>query len=274
MKLGYVCTNYNNSAVTVDAVKTLLANRGHEIRIAVVDNASQQPARDLLRDALCGVPEVTLIFNEENLGYFAGLNTGLRALRALDPGIEWMVVGNNDLLFDADFCDRVEQHSAALGAYPVISPDIVTEDGEHQNPHVISGIGRFREFMYDVYYSNYYVGRLVLLAARLLRSLVDRPDELQWRVEQTIYQGHGSCYLLTPRYFRLFTELPARTFLVYEEYFLSLQLSEAGEKLLYTPALRVTHRWHSTLSQLPSRTWWALAKASHKEYRKYVRVLG
>lgn len=275
MNVGYVCTNYNSSSVTIDAVHSLLACAGgHEIRILVVDNASQPHVREALRAGLAGLPGVELVLNEENVGYFGGLNVGIREMRRRHPDFEWLVVGNNDLLFPADFCDRLEAHRESLEAYCVISPDIVTVDGEHQNPHVIAGIGRFREFMYDVYYSSYAMSRLVHVAARVIRRVSDRPDELQWEKAQTIYQGHGSCYLLTPRYLCKFGELPARTFLMYEEFFLSLQLSEAGEKLLYTPVLAVTHRWHSTLREIPTRKWWTLARAAHREYRKHVRVFG
>ena len=40
MKIGYVCTNYNNSADTREAVCSLLKDGGEEYRIVVVDNSS------------------------------------------------------------------------------------------------------------------------------------------------------------------------------------------------------------------------------------------
>ena len=209
----------------------------------------------------------------ENVGYFRGLNAGIHHLEA-HSGIEWMVVGNNDLIFPNDFGDRLEQLQAEFRVHPVIAPDIVTADGEHQNPHVISKISRVREAFYDLYYSNYHVGLIVQKAAMKLRRVSDRRDELEWEQARHIYQGHGSVYLLGPRFFELFDELWAPSFMMSEEFFLSRQLSDVGERVYYDPRITVHHLWHASLDQLPSRRRWELGREAHREYRKYVKVFG
>ena len=44
MKLGYVCTNYNNSHHTVEAVRSLVlsAGAGHELHVVVVENLAAE----------------------------------------------------------------------------------------------------------------------------------------------------------------------------------------------------------------------------------------
>lgn len=274
MKLGYVCTNFNNSSFTVAAATTLLANVGHEISIVVVDNGSDEANQTVLRELAAAQPAIHVIFSAENVGYFRGLNLGIRHLRATAPAIAWMVVGNNDLEFPSDFGDRLQGSAARWQGAAVVSPDIVTLDGSHQNPHVISHISKFRELMYDVYFSNYYVGLLTQKLAMSFRRLSDRSDEEQWEVAQPIYQGHGSCYLLGPAFFKHFTELWAPTFLMSEEYFLAKQLMDVGQKVYYDPAVRVIHHWHGSLEKLPSRRRWELSRAAHGEYRKHVKLFG
>lgn len=271
MKIGYVCTNYNNSAFTIAAVDSLSKNAGHDIRIVVVDNASREEEVGKLRPLTARDPRVQVIESKENLGYFRGLNAGIAAMRQQD-GIDWMVVGNNDLEFPADFCDRIERQQAEYRSHSVISPDIVTLDGEHQNPHVIARISPVRELFYDLYYSNYYLGLLMYKAAKLFPRATRRGDEDHWQTARPIYQGHGSCYLLTPRFFSQFSELWAPTFLMAEEYFLSLQLHRVGEQVYYSPAISVTHHWHGALQDVPSKLRWNMSRAAHREYRKYVKI--
>jgi GT2 family glycosyltransferase len=274
VRIGYVCTNYNNSKLTREAVVSLLKNAGHEVRIVVVDNASSESDQTDLGKLLHGIDQVDIVFSKTNLGYFAGLNAGLAKLKERHSGLDWVIVGNNDLVFPRDLLDKLALRQPDLSAHAVVSPDIVTVEGEHQNPHVISGISRTREIFYDIYYSNYYLGCMVKWAAKTAGSIADRPDEEQWQIARNIYQGHGACYLLTPRFFEQFDELWAPTFMMSEEFFLSKQLSDVGQSVYYEPALQVVHHWHGSMDKLPSRQRWNMAKAAHIEYRKYVKIIG
>jgi len=177
MKIGYVCTNYNNSAYTREAVCSLGRNGGHEFRIVVVDNHSDKENVEALKNLANEFEHVELILNQENVGYFRGLNLGIRHLRASQPGISIMVVGNNDLVFPDDFAEAISRNLSTLERHAVVSPDIVTLDGVHQNPHVVSEIGKFREFIYDLYYANYYLAIAIRKVARLSRGVTDRADE-------------------------------------------------------------------------------------------------
>ncbi len=273
MKIAYVCTNYNNSAFTLAAVDSLMRNAGHDIEVFVVDNASAEAEVRKLRPLPDRYPSVHVIESPENTGYFRGLNVGLKALRQRRPDIEWVVAGNNDLEFPENFCDVLWQNAEALRAHSVISPDVVTLDGEHQNPHVIASISTTREVFYDLYYSNYHLGRLIHKVAKMFPRVSERSDEEQWQVAQPIYQGHGSCYVLGPRFFRQFTELWAPTFMMSEEFFLSLQLKDVGEQVWYEPKLRVIHHWHGSLEKVLSRQRWEMARNAHREYRRHVKVL-
>lgn len=272
MKLGYVCTNYNNSEFTILAVDSLMRNIGHEIEIVVVDNASRRDEVLKLRPLAEKYATLQVIESAVNAGYFRGLNQGLAALRQRRPDIDWVIAGNNDLEFPEDFCSTVERCKGSLEVHSVISPDIVTLDGEHQNPHVISSISTVREIFYDLYYSNYYLGLLIYKSAKMFPRLSERSDEEQWQTPRSIYQGHGSCYLLGPRFFKQFRELWAPTFMMSEEYFLSKQLKDVGEQVYYDPRIRVTHHWHGSLDNIPSRRRWEMARDAHREYRKYVKV--
>ena len=273
MRLGYayVCTNYNNAHFTRDAVASLNAGNVPPALIVVVDNASRREDRALLEEIAAQHPNVELVLNTDNVGYFAGLNSGLARLREREPEIEWSVTGNNDLSFPADFGNRLAEIMVDSAHHPVISPYIETLDGMPQNPHVIAGISRLRELAYDLYYASYPLARLIGLVARLTHRLTDRSDEQQHAQPQHIYQGHGSCYILTPAFFRNFSALWAPTFLMGEEFFLSRQLAEKGFMTYYDPRVRIRHRCNGALENLPPRRMWEFARDAHRVYRRYVK---
>ena len=166
MIFGYVCTNYKNSAYTQQAVRSLLSNGGDEFRVVVVDNNSDSKNVDVLKTLASEFRHVELILNQENVGYFRGLNMGIRHLRARQPDINIMVVGNNDLEFPPDFGESIRRNMPTLEKYAVVSPDIETLEGVHQNPHVIHKISKYREFIYDLYYANYYLAIAVREVAK------------------------------------------------------------------------------------------------------------
>lgn len=272
MKVAYVCTNFNNAKYTKSAIESLLKNMGHEIYIVIVDNASDADDIHFVEGVVRSHEHISLILNKHNVGYFSGLNIGIKYLRDLRPEIEWFIVGNNDLIFPDDFLDRLERIQFRLIEYPVVSPDIVTTSGHHQNPHVIKSISKFRELFYNLYYSNYYLGCMISGVSKILPWLTARGDERHWSTPGLISQGHGSCYLLGPRFFDSFTELWSPTFMMHEEYFLSKQLNDVGMAVYYDPAIMVKHDCHGSLKNISSRARWNLARLAHKEYRKFVSI--
>lgn len=272
MKIGFVCTNYNNTPYTREAACSLLRHGKDQYSIVVVDNNSDHESVRALKALASDFQDVELILNSENVGYFKGLNTGIRYLRSTRPEIDLMVVGNNDLVFPADFADCIRQNLSTFQKYAVVSPDIVTLDGMHQNPHVISRIGAFREFIYDLYYLNYWLAIAIRTIAKLTRGFTDRSDETHHDVAQEIYQGHGACYVLGPLFFRHFEELWAPSFLMHEEYFLSKQLSDKGLQIYYEPSIKVVHHCHAAIDKVPSKTIWQAARDAHKVYRQHVKI--
>ncbi|HBB95709.1 MAG TPA: glycosyltransferase family 2 protein [Blastocatellia bacterium] len=272
MKIGFVCTNYNNSHYTREAVRSLLGNKGHSSTIVIVDNCSIASDRKNLEQIEAEYENVHLILNSENVGYFKGLNCGIKYLRAQEPDLLYMIVGNNDVVFPADFIDSIEKNAQQFQVEAVISPDVVTSDGVHQNPHVIKSISRLREMAYDLYHLNYYLAVALRKVASLTRSWTDRDDEAHWQIGQRIYQGHGACYILGPLFFEHFTELWAPSFLMAEEYFLSKQLADAGLHLYYEPSIRVTHHFHASVKKVPAKEVWSRSREAHRIYKKHLKV--
>ncbi len=51
--------------------------------------------------------DVRLVHSEQNLGYFGGLNFGIKLLNYKD--YDYIIAGNNDLFFSRDFFETLEK---------------------------------------------------------------------------------------------------------------------------------------------------------------------
>jgi len=277
MKIAVIAVNYNGSDVTDIFVESLVQAQLDcpqlELSIIIVDNASDQSDFDALYKLESRFPVVKVLKLEKNVGYFGGLNVGLDSIE--DKSVfDSVIIGNNDLIFDADFFKGLAVDGNVLRSEMIISPRIKTLEGEDQNPHVVQSISKLRENVYDLYYSNFYLSRVILILARLTRFFTDRGDEKQGcENSQHIYQGYGACYLLTPLYFKEFDRLPADVFLSYEEFFLTKQIQSVGFRPFYKHDIGVVHMVHSTTGQMPSKKKWELSRLAHFEYRKHVETL-
>lgn len=271
MNFAIVVTNYNNVEHSENLVNNLHSLGFPLSQLFIVDNASKFEDIDRLRLLSTKYPEINMIFNSENIGYFPGLNIGIRAARASNNFSE-ILIGNNDILFEELFFSSFDRARLTWSDKFVISPDIITLDGVHQNPHVIDSISPIREIIWDLYYSNFLFSRLIGFFARLTRRYTSRYDHLEHRIPRYIYQGYGACYILTSKFFESFDELDAPVFLMGEELFLAQQLEGVESSIYYDPSIQINHVDHSSTGKLPTREFWEISKRSHRVYRSRVSV--
>lgn len=269
--VGFVFTNFNNTRYTIQALQSIFGAAGHERCFAVVvDNKSIDSEVQLLAEARAVSGSVHVIENPTNVGYFPGLNIGIDYLRNRFPAMDLMVIGNNDLVFPSDFVASLDRNAGVLERYPVVCPDLLTLDGVHQNPHVLDKVSRFREIVWDLYFSNYFLAVLIKKAAAATRGLTERKDYETYREAGLIYQGYGACYILTRRFFDEIGTLWAPTFLMGEEFYLSKQLESIGHRFYYEPSISVQHHDHATVSKIPSKKLWEYTREYHQVYRRFI----
>lgn len=269
--VGFVFTNFNNSQLTVNALRSIRENsNGAKTFSIIVDNNSVDDEQKFLREELSGCSDVEVISNQSNLGYFSGLNVGIREMRRRLPDFDFLIIGNNDLIFAEEFFSTLQADRIHLKSNLIVCPDLITLDNTHQNPHVLSGISRFREMIWDLYFSNYHAARLISRISTSLKKWVERSDYKHHELNGFIYQGYGACYIVTQNFFDKFDDLWAPGFLMGEEFYLATQLESIGHKMYYWPQLKVLHHDHATVSKIPSRKLWEYSREYHRIYRHFI----
>ncbi len=118
---GIVVLNFNGHNCLLACLRSLYALQYKEKCIVVVDNASQDGS---LEQALAMYPDLICIRNEENLGFSAGMNVGIKEVLA--RGAEWVWLFNNDATTEANTLDRLMTEALTHPRVGLLSPRIFT----------------------------------------------------------------------------------------------------------------------------------------------------
>lgn len=128
--VGIVIVNYNTRDLLRRCLETVLASEGIGYRVCVVDNASSDGSAELVAGMF---PQVALIANDENLGYPAANNQGLRALgfgssMAADAP-RYALLLNADTEVPQDGLARTIAYADSAADIGVVGPKLVRLDG-------------------------------------------------------------------------------------------------------------------------------------------------
>jgi len=267
-KILFISVVYNNYDDTDSLCRSLLnqnRNISHRINCLIIDNSSDN---DISRKIL----SLQYIYNfvhvlkpEKNLGYFGGLNYGIEACNCHDYSN--VVVCNNDLEFDEDFCDNLLSNNYTNETL-VICPDIVSAIGRHQNPHALAPISRLHRFRLDIYFLHYYIATVTKIIQKIFNSFKMPKHNSAPLKPCFMHMGIGACYILRHRFFKHFLKLEYPFFIYGEEAFLTSQVHSVGGRLFFDPSLRVMHKECASLSTLPKRVTYEYAREGYRVYRK------
>jgi len=79
-RIYFIAVNYNNSEYSIKYIESVnrLITSDNSIKIIIVDNNSEIEDYSRLMNAVKNMNNLKLIRNEKNVGYFVGLNIGIR----------------------------------------------------------------------------------------------------------------------------------------------------------------------------------------------------
>ncbi len=123
--VAIVIVSWNTREDLRAAIISCLAHPGGlNVRVIVVDNASTDGSVDMVREQF---PEVTLIANDDNVGYTVGCNQGMRAAEA-----RYYLMLNSDAELTAGCLPELVRVMDARRELGCASPQLVYPDGSPQ----------------------------------------------------------------------------------------------------------------------------------------------
>jgi len=257
IRFSFVILHYQNVNDTLECIDSIKKLEYNDYDIIIVDNASPNQTGKELENLFDSENNIYVICNRENEGFAKGNNAGYRFARE-KLHADYIVILNNDtLVLQNDFCTRV------IGIYKgkrfaVLGPDIINRESSHQNPHRLTPLSlkdlnriiRNRTII-KLYLTLKkglgligkvnFVERMEINKAQKERQDFDHTKECENIVLQ------GSCFIFSADFLKenenaFFEE----TFLYFEEDILAYLSFAKGYKLLYSPEIQIFHKEESS----------------------------
>lgn len=243
-RIGVVVLTYNSDDDLPLCLEGVLMQRKVELRLVVVDNASEARKRKLMENAFVHyaggeIAEVShlepsllegsnsiFIRNDINAGYSAGNNIGLRLLS--DFGCDAVLIVNPDVrMRDKSTLLRLWRGLEKIDGCVIASPRILKPDGSDEHP--LREPGFWEEFLW-------------------FRQALPRPFRppshvLSIKGVEPIEAAkvHGSCMLLKTSFLKRTNFLDENVFLYSEEAILAARARRCGGRMFVIPDVQVVH---------------------------------
>lgn len=231
MKIAVIVLNYNSASDTKKCISYLIKQGGVELNIIVVDNCSSTEERSKLELVLseykdaCAPHIITYIPNDENHGYNAGNNIGLRY--ASQQGYKYALISNPDMEYpDVTYVQKMVSVMEENSEIVVQATDIVNNDGQHQNP--MRELTFSEEFWWPIEYIRHKVKGTWY--------------SLDYKKNQKCDKVWGCCLLLSLSFISRIGYFDEGVFLYSEESILGRQVKMHGKIMYYNSDLSSIHR--------------------------------
>ena len=231
-KIGIVILNYITWLETKNCITSIKKSIGSEaMQIYVIDNASPNYEES---KCLCLEENIHLILNKENTGYAAGNNVGIS--QALKDGCEYILISNNDILFEPESICAMQQYLASHREYGIVAPCVLDKNKDIQRCH----------FMKMVEYKDIWTTQTVI--RYIMKRATDKVygDFESYKTERDIFAACGCCFMMSAECAKKVTPLDENTFLYEEENILGIRMKQQRLKTRYIPYSKVIHNHDQT----------------------------
>lgn len=242
LDLAIVIVNYNVVDLLRRCLETVFASEGaFTYRVCVVDNCSADDSVAMVRAEF---PQVELIANEENVGYPAANNQGLRALGVEgDSPPRYALLLNPDTEVPADAFARLLAYMEASPTVGVVGPRLVKPDGS-----LDLACRRGFDSMSALVYRMVGLSRLFPGSRRFARYNMTYLDEHQLAEVDSVV---GAFMLVRTAAICQVGLLDDRFWMYGEDLDWAKRIRDAGWKVIYNPAVTVLHVKRASSRQNP-----------------------
>ena len=227
MKISIIILSFNNyEETTGKCLNALAADPDFEKwEVIVVDNASDAKTRQQLEDATCRYPAATFIFNQQNVGFAAGNNIGIKRATG-----DIVILLNSDAFPSPGMLGRLVEHFSRDAQLGMVGP-VTNAAGNEQCIYTEAGSMEEKIHAGLQYASS--GGCELLLANRLDFFCVAIPRQVLKQVG-VLDENFGRGY--------------------YEDLDYSLRVQAAGFKLGVAEDTFVYHRGSASFGKVPRET--------------------
>jgi GT2 family glycosyltransferase len=238
-KVSIVILNWNRANDTIECLKSIsqLSTINYQLSVTVVDNGSTDNSVSIIEKKLKKIVrkknvEAEVIKNENNLGFAAGNNIGIK--HALNHKAEFILILNNDTVVGKNLISELLKSAKKYLKAGVISPKIYFAKGFefHKSRY------RKSEFGKVIWYAG---GEIDWDNVYGANRGVNEVDKGQYgKVLETDF-ATGACMFCRAKSLKDVGMFDEKYYMYLEDADLSQRMKNAGWKVLYSPK---GHLWH------------------------------
>ncbi len=250
-RVGVVTVAYRSNHVLPPFLRSLPEAVGEPYALAIADN---RPGDESAAESLAAEHGGRYLPLEDNPGYGGAIN---RAVAALPPGAEWVVISNPDVVFHPGSIAALIAAAESDAAVGAVGPAVQNIDGTvypsaRAIPSLRTGIGH--ALFANVWKSNPWTA-----AYRDGALLSGERRDVGWL--------SGSCLLVRRRAFEEVGGFDEGYFMYFEDVDLGYRLGRAGWRNVYEPTSVAMHTGaHSTGTESAR-----MVRAHHDSARRFLR---
>jgi len=258
--IGIVILNYINWDVTSICIKSIYeTTKNIDYRIYLVDNASPNSPPDKIIEYINNV-NVIFIKNNENKGYSAGNNVGIR--KAIEEGCEAILIANSDIIFLEDSILAMVEILDTNSDIGIVGPKLLTLDGRVQIPSMCIRTGLREKY-------------LVLTVLRKVFKSISREYYCYDRELDKLLSVHavsGSCFVMSRKCALDISPFDENTFLFEEELIIGIQMEQKGYETIYFPGSSVIHTHGQSTKNIQAFSFTCFVESEIYYCRKYLKA--
>lgn len=123
--VAVILLNWNSYEETKECIVSLADCDYENLKVCVVDNGSEDGSGEALEEEF---PEKTFVFNDENLGFAGGVNSGIE--RVQDDELDYILLFNTDVAFPPDFLRSMVETAGRVDKAGVVGAKILKDETE------------------------------------------------------------------------------------------------------------------------------------------------
>jgi GT2 family glycosyltransferase len=214
--VGCVVLNSNRREDTLECLGSIAAAGDGRLRTFVLDCQSTDGSVAAVRS---GFPDVQVIELERNLGYAGNNNVGIEA--ALDAGVEWVFVLNEDTVLAPDCLPRLMDVARTDPHIGILGPMVY----HHDEPGIIQSAGGGLTARWQGFHHGQ-----------------NQPDAGQFTGAHDVQWISGCAILVRREVIEGVGALDPRFFIYWEETEWCVRAGKAGWRVVQVPAAKVWHK--------------------------------
>lgn len=254
LAVAIIILNWRQPVITIECVKSVLANTYKSFKIFLIDNNSGDDSEQIFKREFFGIPEVKILKTSTSLGYGGGNNRG--AEKALKEGsFDYLCILNNDTLVEKNFLKALISTAKKLSDDNIYIPLIL-----YWQSKVIQSAG-LMDYLPTPFQFKY--------------KKKENKEELL--IEESPFL-RGCCFLIKTDIFRRIGGFREDFFMYAEDIDLGLKAKKMGAKIYLVPQAKIWHKGGVGFSPAGAyytvrNSFYLIKEQLNKKFYEYLRAL-